>query len=410
MILLGALGFANERGMIQANPGPQAKKPTEAPRASAGPTEEFHEVRAADLRHTILLNGELRAARSRDITAPRVQSHFGSAVTFLALQGAVVKQGERILEFDASALLSQRSEAQRKLDEAKLKIEKTRADLDATRSDLLNEVAQAEGTLKIAELYGKIGKEILAAKDYEKYQLDLEKAKLGIEKAKEKLANHERSVTAQLALVELDKAQAELELKKIEGDLSQLQVDAPQDGIIIYGDNWASNRKVQVGDTLFPGMPVLTLPDLGSMQVIGQVYDTELRFLTSGMACKISLDAIPGKSWEAKIQSLTSVGSRKGFASQHKVFSAVIQPSTIDLEVMKPGMTARIEVPITLASNILAIPRDYLGVDPLGRYFVRKKTSAETPLTQLVKIGTFNDRQVEIVEGLKAGDTLLRPR
>ena len=120
------------------------------------------------------------------------------------------------------------------------------------------------------------------------------------------------------------------ELKKIEGDLALLSVDAPQNGIVIYGDNWANNRKIQVGDTLFPGMPVLTLPDLSSLEAHGFVYDTDLRFVSAGTACTLSLDAVPGKSWQGTVVSLTSVASRKSFASQHKVFKAVIRPNAVD--------------------------------------------------------------------------------
>ena len=236
----------------------------------------------------------------------------------------------------------------------------------------MNELALAEGNLKVAELYGKISQELLPANQYQKYQLDLEKARLALDKAKERLANHEDSIPAQLALVELEREQAEIDLKKIDADLALLEVDAPQDGIIIYGDNWANNRKVQVGDTLYQRMKVLTLPDLSSLQVIGYVYDTEVRFLSAGMTCEFSLDAVPGRVWRGKIASLTSVATRKGFASQHKVFRAVIEPEAVDLAVMKPGMTVRVELPLALASRAIAIPREFLGVDLRGEYYVKK--------------------------------------
>ena len=82
-----------------------------------------------------------------------------------------------------------------------------------------------------------------------------------------------------MALVEINRSQAEINLKKIESDMQLLKIDAPQDGILIYGDNWTSNRKIQPGDSLFQGMEVASLPDLSSMQVIGNVYDTEYRSL-----------------------------------------------------------------------------------------------------------------------------------
>ena len=409
-LIFAVAGMLGIRRLVPQSPGPATgKQPAaiEKPISGGDQKAQPYTVSSIDIPHTILITGELKAARSRDIQAPRIRSGFGSAVTFLAPEGSFVKQGEPILEFDASTMLSQKDEAERTLDERKLRIEKTKADLEVQRADLLIALGDAEGNLKVAELYAKIPKELQAANQYQKYQLDLEKAVLARDKAKEKLANLEASVPAQMALVEVDRAQAEIDLKKIDGDIALLQVNAPQEGIIIYGDNWASNRKVQVGDNLFPGMPAMTIPDLSSMQVVGFVYDTEFRYLSPGMVCDLTLDAIPGKSWRGRIESITSVASRKGFATQHKVFRATIQPSTVEVNLWKPGMTVRVEIPVSLASNVLAIPRDYLGIDHLGRYYVIKGTDAKTAASQRVQVGAFSNHMVQITSGLTAGDKIL---
>lgn len=404
VLLSSALLTSRLAGQQKASPTPDSTPHQEAvtPQAVA-----VHKVANTDLTRTLLVTGELKAARSRDIAVPNIRSGFASAVTYLALEGSAVKQGERILEFDAASLLERKSEAERQMDEAKLTIAKTKADLEATRADLMTELATAEGNLKVARLYAKIEKGLLPANTFQKYQLDLDKAQLALNKAKEKLANHDASVPAQVALAEVTRSQAELELKKTDSDLEKMSIDAPQDGIVVYGDNWASNRKVQVGDTLFPGMPVLSLPDMSSMQVVGYVYDTELRFLSAGMICDIHLDAVPGRHWAGRIESLTSVANRKGFASQHKVFRAVVQPGNIDLAVMKPGMTARLEFTVSLGSGVLAIPRDCLGLDTAGKYYVLKGRDRKTASTQAVKVGRFSDHMVEILDGLKSGDDIL---
>ncbi len=386
----------------KANAAADTKKSAESPEKIDALT-----VSTGDIARDILITGELKAARSTDIIAPEVRSMFGTSITFMALEGTAVKQGERILEFDATSLLSQKSEAERVLDEAKLKIEKTKVDLEVQRADLLIEVSTAEGNLKVAQLYAKIEKSLLPANTYQKYQLDLEKARLAMTKARERLANLVDSIAAQLSLVEVDRAQAEINLKKIEGDLALMQVGAPQDGIIIYGDNWANNRKFQVGDNAFRGMPVMTLPDLSSMQVVAYVYDTELRFLSPNMTCDLSLDAIPGRYWKGRILSLTSVANRKGFASQHKVFKAVIELDKVDLDVMKPGMTVKVEVPVSVATDVIAVPREYLGLDGQGKYYVRKGTDPRTAVAQTVQVGAFSDRLVQVNSGLRVGDRLL---
>ena len=114
---------------LTAGQGERAPAGATGGAGDSGP--QAYRVALADIDHRIFVNGELRAAVSRELTVPNIRSGFASTVTFLAPEGSQVKQGDRIVEFDASSLLSQRSEAQRKLDEARLKIEKTRAEQEA---------------------------------------------------------------------------------------------------------------------------------------------------------------------------------------------------------------------------------------------------------------------------------------
>jgi multidrug resistance efflux pump len=363
-------------------------------------------VGRSDIVKTILLSGEMVAERSRDLSCPRIRSGFSSTVTFMADEGSTVREGDRILEFDSSDLVSSKAEAERKLDEAELLIRKTTADLEAQRCDLANEVVQAEGRLKIAQLYAAIPRELLPSNDYQSYQVELERTQLTLDKALEKLKNHDDSVPAQMGLVEVEKTQAELDLRKIESDLKLLQVNAPQNGIVVYGDNWRENRKVQVGDAVYPGMRIISLPDLSSMQAIGYIYDTELRYLNPGMSCDISLDALPGRLWKGSIVSITSVAGRKGFASDHKVFKATIRLENQDTGVMRPGMTTRIQVPVKMASNAISIPRNYLDQDTHGGFRVWKDGGPKGPSPQNVEVGAHGENLVEIISGLNVGEVL----
>ena len=319
----------------------------------------------------------------------------------------MVKKGERIVEFDDSSLLSQKSEAERTLDEAMLNIQKKKADLEAERCDLLNSLSQAESSLKQDELYGRISKDLLPANTYQKYQLNVTKSKLALQKAREQMDNFEKSYKSQMALVEINRSQAEINLKKIESDMKLLKIDAPQDGILIYGDNWASNRKVQTGDSIFPGMEVASLPDLSSMQVLGFVYDTEYSNLSPGQRCRVRFDALPGYEVGGVIESLTSVAGRKNFASDQKVFQTVVRLDRVDVDMLKPGMTAQVDVPLVLAGGATAIPRDYLGVDNQGRQFVLKGADLKQAKKEFVEIGAVGDQLVEVLSGVKTGDRLI---
>jgi len=376
--------------------------------ATGSTTPAVYTVANSDVSRTILITGELQSAHSTDIQVPTTKATATSTITFMADEGKSLNKGERLVEYDTSALVSQMDEQQRQVDDAALSIEKTKKDQEATRCDKLNAVAQAQGNLKIAKLNADIPKELEPGNDFLNYQNQLGKAKLALQKAQEDLANFEAAYDANIGLAQIKKAQLEVTLKRMQNDLVLLTVDAPQDGVVIYGDNWASNRKFAVGDIAFPGQVVITLPDLAHMQIAGYVYDTEVQYLTVGMPCNVSLDAVPSKSWQGKISSLTSVAGRKGFATTQKVFKAIILLDSVDLNYMKPGMTSRAEILLSMAADVLAIPRVNLAMDKQGQYYVLKDMGPKTPPDKVqVKVGAFGDKMVQILSGVNVGDRLL---
>jgi HlyD family secretion protein len=409
VIVLAAAAWCLPPASAQ-NPGLTSDSKDAPPAAAEQPTPgkpAAYRVTKAQIIREMLVTGELKAARSVVINAPNVRSSFSNTISFLAPEGSIVKKGQRIVEFDDSSLQSNQSEAERTLDEAKLNIEKRKADLESQRCDLLSALSQAEAQLKQDELYGKLGKDLLAGNTYLKYQLNMTKSKLSVQKAKENLDNFEKSYASEMALKEITRSQAEISLKKIESDMQFLKIDAPQDGIVIYGDNWASNRKMQVGDSAVQGMEVASLPDLTSLQVIGNVYDTEYSLLQPEMRCTITLDALPGFKVGGRIIARTSVGSRKSFTSSKKVFQVTVQLDKVDPTILKPGMTARVIVPLVLAKDATAIPREYLGLDAQGQYFVIQGTETKSAQIRPITIGAIGNRFVEAVSGIAAGDPLL---
>ena len=63
-------------------------------------------VTRGDLADRVVLTGDLRAPSSVDLTAPRTET-WQIAIRWLAKDGAEVKAGDRVLEFDNSAVTAQ---------------------------------------------------------------------------------------------------------------------------------------------------------------------------------------------------------------------------------------------------------------------------------------------------------------
>ena len=359
-----------------------------------------------EVQRHVLLTGELKAARSSIIQAPRIQNNFGNMITYMVEEGTIVTPGQRIVEFDDSSLVNNRTDVETQVETAKLQVQRTINSLESQRLDLLNSVVQAEANLEVAGLNARIDKSLLSENQYQQYQLSYMKTQLNLEKAKENLDNFEKNFPGDMAQVEIALSQREIELRRIDNDIKLLKINAVQGGIFLYGDNWQSNRKVQVGDSIFPGMEVASIPDLGSLQVVGYVFDTEYRLLSAGMRAQVCFDALPDVSVEGNIVSLTSVASRRGFASDKKLFQAVIQLDDVGSDLFKPGMTARVNVPLVLAKGVPVVPREYVGVDSLGRNFVHKGADIKKLETQVVEVGAIGDTLFEISSGVSIGEKL----
>lgn len=387
--------------------GSGSGNPLPVPAAARVPANaKSYTVADSEIVKEVVLTGELQAAHSTIFMVPNTQNNSSYTVASLAPEGSLIKKGDLVVQFDDSSLLSQRSDAEQNLDNAELNIEKQKTDLESQRGDLVNSVIQAQAKVDQDALYAKIGKELLSSNDYQKYQLNLQQSKLSLQKAQEQLDNFETNYKSQMTLLEITRSTAEIKLKRLDSDSGSLKIYAPQDGILVYGDNRRTRRKVQPGDSLMNGQEVARLPDLSDMQVIGYVYDTEYGMLSRDMRGVVTLDALPGFQVGGKIISLTNVADIKGFATQKKVFKAVIDLDKAD-PLMKPGMTARVRLPILLAKSTPAIPREYLGLDSQGRYYVFKGKDPKTASIQFVKPGAVGDRLVQIASGLSPGDPLL---
>ena len=71
-------------------------------------------------------------------------------------------------------------------------------------------------------------------------------------------------------------------------------------------------------------------------------------------------------------------------------------------------MTARVEIPVTMAAVVSTVPREYLGQDSQGLYFVWKEEDPQNMSLYYVEIGSHSEELVEIVSGLTEGEVLYR--
>src|SRR5262245_11176142 len=135
----------------------------------------------------------------------------------------------------------------------------------------------------------------------------LEQAQANAEQALASVQAADAAIAAASANVDVLKAQQEearrtLEqyrtaLAKAERDLSFTVIKAPFDGVI-------GNRAVQVGDYVQPTQRLASLVPMDAVFIDANFKETQLAALKPGQPVEISVDALPGRTFEGRVASL----------------------------------------------------------------------------------------------------------
>ena len=145
---------------------------------------------------------------------------------------------------------------------------------DGGRGQLSRRVRRRDSGDKIEKLKAEIGKELMPLREWQDNQFNHEKAKQEYEKVSRNLEMTVKAGVEEVALLQLKRDQAQVKIKAIEDNLNALQVMATTSGTVLYENapmwNRSPNdppRKFQVGDQVYPGFVVMTVPDLSEMEV-----------------------------------------------------------------------------------------------------------------------------------------------
>ena len=364
-------------------------------------------VQRGELVRTTTLSGTIQAAESVTIASPSVSSQWNFTITYLIAEGSQVEPGELLAEFDSSQLELKRLDADKRREEARLKIARKEAEIEGRRQDLRMQVAEARKNQRIAELNIGIDSRLIPRADLEKNEYEHSKAQSSLQKAQERLDNLEEGVIPELEVVRLEFRQADLELKRIERDIAKMRITAPSHGLVLYQENWSSGRKMEVGDQIYRGQPLIHLPNLDQLVIEATVHHADVARLQLDAPAKVVIDAYPGQVFEGHVLSLPEIAKSRTSRSQFKSFKFKVWLDEMNLSLMKPGMTARIQL-FDRLPDALTVPRRALKVDPSGQAFVF--LDSQPPRRVGVKVLESNEMRVavEALDGdLNEGDRLL---
>jgi len=367
---------------------------------SGGADIPTYETQQGSFEIYVIESGSVRAKNAVTIQAPRILSGGNLQIVSLASEGTIAKEGDILARFDPSSALKRIQDKQTELKTALADLEKLKAQQSADESQAKTEFETAELNFQLAKIArDKMQFEPEARK--REAEIEFERARLSFEQAKLNMKNKGIVRKSELGNLQLHLQQIRSDIAESMKEMDQLTLKAPISGLIVYENNWATGRKIAKGDQPWPGMPIISLPDLSAMQTEVSINEMDIAKVNKEQSVLVIPDAFPDKTFHGTIMSVSQIGRQKGQGSNIKVFDIIIDIKETD-DVLKPGITTTTKIIIDKLDKVISIPIISVFEEEGATYvFVGEGSSFDR---REVELGQRNDNFVVVTSGLEAGE------
>ncbi|MDH3891394.1 MAG: efflux RND transporter periplasmic adaptor subunit [candidate division Zixibacteria bacterium] len=329
-------------------------------------------------------NGTVDAKRAYTLSAPRIR---GLTITWLAPEGSTVEEGQPVIRFDASEQTAEVANFNSELKIKKSALERARKEYTIQEKQLTLELERSRRNYDEKKHDApRIAKEAAMEKELAELNFDakLDQLKGDVDKSE---------VEVQRAQDKRDQAQRELD---------QLTVMAPIPGLVVYLEIWKGSGmdKVQEGDSPWPGMGLVKLPDLSEMIVKTAVSEVDASKVDSAQEVEVRLDAVPEKEYSGIVAKKGTLARKKERGSNINVFDVEVAILDHD-ESLKPGMSSSCDIIIERLPDLVSVPLEAVFENE-GQtvVYLRNKKKRE------IEVGRRNDVAIEVVSGLEGGEDI----
>lgn len=332
LVLLALLVIGGGAGAYFARQAPQGTRVT---------TET---VQKRDLEAIVSASGKIDPKKTVNISAQSM-----GRVTQLAVnEGDRVKQGQFLLQIDSVNAESavRRDEAglaaaRTGLEQARVQLRSSQASLDLARKDLKRQQDLWQAGLTTRE-------------SLEKVQAEVDVREQDVRAREQEIKTREEQARQQ-----------EAGLVSSRHSLSQARFESPFDGIV-------TRRNVEVGENVLvgtmnnAGTVLLTIADMSVIEAEVEVDETDIPLVQFGQIAKVTIDAIPDKSFTGKVTEIgnspiQATGAQTGGQRTATNFKVVV---TLDDRIpdVRPGFSCTAEITTATRAQALSVPIQALTV------------------------------------------------
>jgi HlyD family secretion protein len=192
---------------------------------------------------------------------------------------------------------------------------------------------------------------------------------------------------------------------KIVDQIGKATILAPVDGVVVYrrseGGMGRSNEVIQKGTEVQERQEIMSIPQSGGMVAEASLHESVVQKVAPGMRVRLKVDAIKDREYSGEVAFVAVVPDSNSWWANPNLRQFKTTISVLDATPdMKPGMSCNVEILVDSVENALVAP-----VQAIYRSG-GKNVCFVDGATREVTVGRSSEAWVEILDGLREGETV----
>lgn len=320
-----------------------------------------------DIRKTTVVTGKIEPRNEVNVK-PQIS---GIITEILKEAGETVQEGEVIAKVKVIPDMGSLSAAQSRLRLAEINRKQAQTDYDR------------EKTL--------FDKGLVAADEYDKIAQALRQAREEVDAAQDNL---------EVVRDGLSKSNASASSTLIRSTITGLILDIP----VKVGNS------VILANTFNDGTTIATVANMNDLIFRGNIDETEVGRLSTGMTMKITIGALQDLKFDARLEYIAPKATDQNGANQFEIKAAVNLPS--NATNIRSGYSANAEIVLAEAKNVLAVQESAIEFDGDDTYVyvIKGEGDKQTYERRKVQTGISDGINIEIRSGVKPDERIRGPK
>lgn len=361
-----------------------------------GKSGDYKKVEVAELKHMNITETVSATGKIQPEVEVKLSSEVSGEIIELPIkEGQLVKKGDLLVKINPDLYQS--------------KLKRSEAGLQNVKANL----AQSEASLAEAESNYNRSEKLFDKGVISKSEWDAAISKFKVAKA----AKNSAYYNVQSAVATVSESQ---------DNLGRTSIYAPMSGTISRLDAELGERVV--GTKQMAGTEILRVADLEEMEVEVDVNENDIVKIMVGDSAVVEVDAYLGKEFEGLVTAISNSADDALTADQvtnFKVKVRILKDSYASLKEgrpenyspFRPGMTATVDIITARKNDILGVPisaivvkNDTSNTDSSGEnksYEAVFLKDGEEAKLQKIKTGIQDNSDIEVIEGLEAGNHVI---